>query len=231
VISLWLLQEKASIRKLCTVMLAMVGALLVISGRGPWGEGATVSGVRGYVLVVASMAVFSLKEVLFKRFFPSLALSPTPFTDAMLCVGIIGIGSVAILFPSLALLDVTGVETFEWPPAEVIPSYFAVAILMALYQTCVLAAIALTSPTFVAMGSCLAIPAAMTWDFLAYSHVESLLSLTGITLIVLAFLLLVLFSRGGDRHLRAHCLSVLCYCVPDPPAAQDGTKAAPAEMV
>ena len=43
--------------------------------------------------------------------------------------------------------------------------YGVVAVLMALYQACLLAAIALTSPTFVALGTMLAVPVSMFVDY------------------------------------------------------------------
>ena len=107
VFSLLILQEKASYPKFAAVLLAMGGVGLVITGRQSslhWIEGES-SSMYGYILVTISTTVFSLKEVLFKRFFPSLALSPTPITDAMLCVGIIGVGSIIFLFPTLWMLD------------------------------------------------------------------------------------------------------------------------------
>ena len=47
-------------------------------------------------------------KVLFKNFFPSLALSPTPLTDAVLCVGLIGLWCSLALIPFLTLLNFTG---------------------------------------------------------------------------------------------------------------------------
>jgi len=216
--SIPLLGERVSKYKLAAVVLAVCGVWLVAMGRQDETDGAD-AGVAaaedasrhdswGYVLVTVSTTIFSLKEVLFKRLFPSVALSPTPLTDAMLCVGIIGLGSVVFLPPTLWVLDAAGIESFTWPSADVVRNYGVVAVGMALYQTCILAAIALTSPTFVATASILAIPGAMAWDYLALGYVESALSFGGIGVITAAFVLLVFFSHGGEHALKEAVLSL-----------------------
>ena len=43
---------------------------------------------------------------------------------------------------------------------------------MAAYQACLLASIALTSPTFVAMGTMLAIPGSIAYDFVLKGYLE-----------------------------------------------------------
>lgn len=207
--SIPLLQESMSHYKLAAVVLAVFGVLLVAVGRETEGlSNSKAWDASGYVLVTISTVIFSLKEVLFKRFFPSLSLSPMPLTDAMLCVGIIGVGSIVCLPVALLLLHLTGIETFVLPPAGLLWKYGLVAITMALYETCVLAAIALTSPTFVATGSILAIPGAMLWDYIELRHVESASSLGGIGVITVAFVLLVFFSHGGEHILKDFCLKV-----------------------
>ena len=100
--------------------------------------------------------------MLFKRHFASVSISLTPFTDALLVVGLIGAISAVTLVPLTLFLDATGIEPFETPSAELMRGYGVVALLMATYQACLLAAIALTSPTFVAMGTMLAVPAPCT---------------------------------------------------------------------
>ncbi|KAL1495771.1 hypothetical protein AB1Y20_016633 [Prymnesium parvum] len=203
--SIPLLNESLSYYKLAVVLLALFGALLVANGRLEDISRASTYATWdawGYVLVTISTIIFSLKEVLFKRFFPSLSLSPTPLTDAMLCVGIIGVGSIIFLPVSLFALHITGIETFVLPPIHLLWSYGLVALTMAMYQTCVLCAIALTSPTFVSTGSILGIPGAMVWDYLELGHVESFLSVCGIGVITVAFVLLVVFSHGGEQDVK-----------------------------
>ena len=57
------------------------------------------------------------------------------------------------------------------PTPELIRGYGLVAVMMASYQACLLAAIALTSPTFVAMGTMLAVPASILFDFTLKEYV------------------------------------------------------------
>merc|ERR1719240_1219560 len=126
---------------------------------------------------------------MFKKYFASVSISLTPFTDALPVVGLIGLGSCVTLVPLTALLDLSGIEAFEMPTPELARSYGMVAVLMAMYQACLLAAIALTSPTFVAMGTMLAVPAAIGFDFVLKGYVVPLVALLGIAAILAAFAL------------------------------------------
>lgn len=75
-----------------------------------------------------------MKEVLYKRCFPRSHRSPTPVTDACLCVGLIGALSAIVMVPWLVFCDWIGLETFEWPPVVLVRNYSVVALMMALQQ-------------------------------------------------------------------------------------------------
>ena len=141
-------------------------------------------------------------QVLFKSLFASVSVSLTPFTDSLLVVGIIGVGSAVTLLPITFILDYTGVEHFVMPPEGVLRSYGIVAMLMAVYQTCLLAAIALTTPTFVATGSMITVPASMFFDYFMHGYVVPPLSQLGIIGIVGAFGLLFV-SPAIDSYAKA----------------------------
>jgi len=70
-----------------------------------------------------------------------------------------------------------------------------VAVLMATYQACLLAAIALTSPTFVALGTMLAVPTSIAYDFAFKGYVVPSVALGGIVAIIISFATLVFADR------------------------------------
>jgi len=160
VFSLCLLGEMLSPAKCGAVLFALLGASAVAFA---WTGGAAQSASSwvGFWMVLASAAFFALKEVLYKRFFPRSFCSPLPVTDACLCVGLIGALSAVAMVPWLAFCHLAGLEDFEWPPLQLALSYAAVALLMALQQTFVLAGVALTSPTIITISTIMTIPASM----------------------------------------------------------------------
>ena len=92
--------------------------------------------------------------------------------------------------------------------------YAMVALLMATYQACLLASIALTSPTFVAMGTMLAIPGSIAFDFVIKGYLISAISLAGICLILLAFFGLA-FSQEADDLLGVARQKAMRSCEPN----------------
>jgi len=199
VFSVPILQESLSLTKTVAVLGALVATTMVAQGTRYDPESITGGerGLQGVLTVLASATIYSLKEVFFKRVFPSVSVSLTPFTDSLLVVAIIGVASVLTMVPMIALLDYSGFEPFVMPPPEVARSYGVVALLMAVYQACLLAAIALTTPTFVAMGTMLTVPISMLYDFFARGYVVPTLSQLGIVGIVAAFAVLI-FSEQVD---------------------------------
>jgi len=199
VFSVPILQESLSLTKTVAVLGALVATTMVAQGTRYDPESITGGerGLQGVLTVLASATIYSLKEVFFKRVFPSVSVSLTPFTDSLLVVAIIGVASVLTMVPMIVLLDYSGFEPFVMPPPEVARSYGVVALLMAVYQACLLAAIALTTPTFVAMGTMLTVPISMLYDFFARGYVVPTLSQLGIVGIVAAFAVLI-FSEQVD---------------------------------
>jgi len=205
--SIPLLGEKPSVTKSAAVVIAGIAATAVAQGATTSGD--PTRGILGASIVLLSATIYSLKEVLFKRFFASVSVSLTPFTDSLLVVAIIGIGSAVVLVPSVVVLHYSGIESFELPTVELARSYGVVACLMAVYQACLLAAIALTSPTFVAMGSMLTVPASMMYDYIVRGYVVPPLSQLGIVGVIIAFGMLF-FSGTMDSGIEAIC----CCCCP-----------------
>ena len=211
VFSIPLLHEPVSLTKAVAVLGALAATSIVARGTNYESASEGDRAQLGALIVFASAAIYSLKEVLFKRAFASVSVSLTPFTDSLLVVAIIGLASVVSLVPISMLLHYTGIETFAIPPPELAKAYAMVAILMGVYQACSLAAIALTSPTFVAMGSMFTVPASMLYDYAVRGYVVPPLSRVGILGIVLAFALLTMASQT-DSLGGALCRSTLRRC-------------------
>jgi len=231
VFSIPLLRERPSVTKTGAVLLAMAGTTIVTLGTASSGaavasDGAEASAkegaVVGNVLVLLSASLFALKEVLFKRHFPSISISLTPFTDALLVVSLIGVISAVTLLPLTYLLDATGIETFVMPTPELMRSYALVAACMASYQACLLAAIALTSPTYVAMGTMLAVPASIGFDFVLKAYVVPPVALLGILALLAAFALLIFAERIEPQLCRARA-DAMRSCGPRKPLADGHT--------
>jgi len=238
--SIPLLAEPPSVMKLCAVLLAMVGTSVVTLGTAGDADATAAvdadgpdvttreGAIFGSGLVLLSAAFFALKEVLFKKHFASVTISLTPFTDALLVVGLIGTVSLVTLCPLAYTLHATGIETFEMPTPELVRGYGLVAVLMATYQACLLAAIALTSPTFAAMGTMLAVPASIAVDFLLKGYLVPPMAFLGILAIVLAFFSLFFADRFDDALHRAKN-TALKSCTTPPKAI--GAGATPASKV
>lgn len=188
VFSLCLLGEQLSPAKCGAVLFALFGASAVALSQGGRDDEVTSSWI-GFWMVLFSAAFFALKEVLYKRFFPRSFCSPLPVTDACLCVGLIGACTAVICVPWLSFCDWVGLEHFELPPLLLARNYAAVALLMALQQTFVLAGVALTSPTIITISTIMTIPASMVWDFLLSGYLLPPTAIAGALCIVGAFLL------------------------------------------
>lgn len=229
--SIPLLKERPSVTKSAAVLIAMVGTSIVTLGStnilGPEAVAGAESkeGVLlGNGLVIISACCFALKEVLFKQHFASVSISLTPLTDALLVVGLIGLGSLITLVPMTVFMDASGIEEFEMPSPELARSYAIVAVLMAAYQACLLASIALTSPTFVAMGTMLAIPGSIAYDFVLKGYLVSAVAFAGICLILAAFAVLS-FANQIDDLLGIARRKALRSCEPNRPPSSDGKTA------
>jgi len=127
-----------------------------------------------------------------------------------MCVAIIGTWCSLMLPVWLLLLHVTHVEPFEWPPPDAARGYALVAAMMGAYQVLLFAAIAITSPTFVAVGQLLVPPLSMAYDFLFSGYALSPLGLMGAFTVVVA---LGVMLSSDQIDARAHpFLRRLCRC-------------------
>ena len=197
-LSLWLLRERLSCSKSIAVLVALAGVLCITSAKQGAASGSPNS-FGGDVLVLGSAALYAFKEVLYKRCF-GMSGSRTPLADAALANGLIGAWG-AITTPLwLALLDATGCEVFEWPPAELAPGYAVAAAASALFQACLFAAVALTSPTFVALATLLVAPASYLADWASHDYQLPPVALGG-TWAVMGAIVVMLRAEWLDARL------------------------------
>lgn len=132
---------------------------------------------------------------------PAPSSSLTPVEDAALCVSLIGMWGLFTAPLWLALLHVSGVETFSLPPWALARGYIAVGLLMSVYQLMLFSAIALTSPTFVAVGQLLVAPISMVWDVVELQYALPPAALLG-TVAIVAALALVIVAARSDAAMR-----------------------------
>jgi drug/metabolite transporter (DMT)-like permease len=237
VFSLPLLKEEyLSASKSLGVLLALGGVLLVVLSKKREGSPDAVPHAGlGEILVFASAAIYALKEVLYKRWMsptpPSSSAdgsvqqaaaaaassppppSPTPVADAALCVSLIGTWCVLSAPIWLLLLHLSGIEPFEMPPWHLARGYLIVAFMMMVYQVQLFAAIAITSPTFVAVGQLLVAPISMLIDLIdPKTHYTlpppALIGTCGI----IGALALVIYARAGDAAMREALERVREWC-------------------
>uniref|UniRef100_A0A6U7P2G0 EamA domain-containing protein n=1 Tax=Haptolina brevifila TaxID=156173 RepID=A0A6U7P2G0_9EUKA len=210
VFSIPILREHFSCAKVCAVLLAFAGVMTVITatsdGANDAGGGANVEGraVFGGMLVFASAATYALKEVMYKRLLSCGRSSPSPVIDAGLCVALIGAWTAVTSPLWLYILDASGVEAFELPPPPLRSGYMLVALFMGLYQVLLFAAIALTSPMFVAVGQLLVSPVSMLWDLIELHYRLPFVGVLG-TVAIMVALLLVLLASDLDALLLSLC--------------------------
>ena len=101
----------------------------------------------------------------------------------------------------LLLLHASGLETFVLPPWSLARGYLAVGAISMAFQVLLFAAIALTSPTFVAVGQLLVAPLSMAMDMLSLHYALPPPALLG-TAAILAAILLVVYAPNADAAMR-----------------------------
>jgi len=197
--SIPLLSERVSFGKSAAVVLAVFGVLGVIFSKKPKGslDDKPNAGV-GELLVVLSAAFYALKEVLYKLWFPNCTSSRTPVSDAAVCVSVVGAWCTLMLPLWVLLLHSTQIELFEWPPADVARGYAIVALMMSGFQVLLFAAIAVTSPTFAAVGQLMVPPLSMLWDYVAFRFALSPLGICGSFMVIIAILFMLQNERVDE---------------------------------
>ena len=123
----------------------------------------------GYLMCTVSMILYSLYEVLYKKW-GSHSADPVPLMNAVRFLGLVGISSLVFCSPFLLLLDITGTEKFEAPSGEEWRLLAIVGFLDTVFNLLLLFAIMLSSPLFTSVGCLLVLPASVLWDFWAHDY-------------------------------------------------------------
>ena len=141
----------------------------------------------GYFLVVLSTIIYSLYEVLYKRF----ATSPkdtAPIVNTIRILGLIGIWYIILVAPFLIIAHFTGLERFELPSLNVALEILLNSVLDSFSNILILIGIVLSSPLFISMGALLALPTSMLADYIFHNILMSYLSILGSVFILMGFL-------------------------------------------
>ena len=141
----------------------------------------------GYFLVILSTILYSLYEVLYKRF----ATNPkdtAPILNTVRMLGLIGIWYIIIIAPFIIIAHFTGLEKFELPSLDIALLILLNSVLDCFSNILILIGIVLSSPLFISMGALLALPTSMLADFIFHNILMSYLSILGSVLILMGFL-------------------------------------------
>jgi len=209
VLSVFLLKEHVSLPKIIAVLFCGGGVVLEAfapTSSDDQGE----SDVIGVLIVLLSMFLFSVYEVVFKKFeegghednsINTNSVQPqNPSTvnasDALIILSLIGLWN-CILVPILVIIwNFAGWETFEWPPsAAVWGQIIANGALDGMYNCALLVGITVSSPLFMSMGCLLSIPISIFIDVLRKQFIVSGFSIGGSLCIVIGFVLLSLSQQ------------------------------------
>ena len=141
----------------------------------------------GYILVIVSTILYSLYEVLYKRF-ATKKDDTAPIMNTIRLLGLIGIWYIIIVAPFIVIAHFTGLERFELPSINVALVILLSSTLDAISNILILLGIILSSPLFVSMGALLALPSSALADFLVHGEVMNTWSMIGAMLIILGFI-------------------------------------------
>lgn len=136
-------------------MLALGGACAIALTHDGNAPGTAAQAVIGDVYVVGSAAGYALKMVFFKRWFPAMGDA----ADSWAIVGAMGAVNLLAVPVLLFVFDRVGAEHFAMPSARDAQVLALVAAFTMLAELALVAAIGASSPTFVAVGCLLVMPA------------------------------------------------------------------------
>lgn len=197
-ISVLVLNEKASIPKLASVIVSCVGAALIA------GQDKGESSVMGDGVCLVSAILFGLCSVLLKKFAPEEGALNMP-----MFFGFLGLFHTIICIPLLFLLHSLGIETYEPPSDKLLAFLTANAVFGTVLSNVLWAkAIVLTSPLIVNLGTSTSIPLSFLADYLnphANPPNMEFEYLLGAVLVTGSFVLVSFLEAAGEEAAARPC--------------------------
>lgn len=117
-------------------------------------------------------------------------------------MGVMGIGTITLLWPVILLLHATGAEPFALPSAYKAKQLAMAALLDAVYEAALLFGLATTSPVWMSVATILVVPASLLADWVLHSASVSPQAAGGLVLIIVGFACLQVTDFGA---LQAAC--------------------------
>eukprot|EP01119_Soliformovum_irregulare_P014045 TRINITY_DN379_c0_g3_i2.p1 TRINITY_DN379_c0_g3~~TRINITY_DN379_c0_g3_i2.p1 ORF type:complete len:367 (+),score=67.46 TRINITY_DN379_c0_g3_i2:99-1103(+) len=172
-----ILREPASIGKLASVIISIVGIILIglssdasdhITGGG--------SSILGYISVTLCAISSSLYMVLCKKHLDSNLNSGEessaaaskgrwgPLFDSLLFLGFSGVVTFSVFWIGIPFMHIFGIEPFEMPPGYAFNSIILNGFFDVIMSASVILTVMLTSPLFNSIGTLLSIPLALIVD-------------------------------------------------------------------
>ena len=156
--------DRFSLTKLLAVCFSFGGMVLVglSDSSDPGSPDASVAdALVGDLLALISACTYASYAILMKRMIPDERR-----VSVFMFFGFLGLFSLLLMWPVFVILDLSGVEPFEWPPLAVLPALLFNALVGTVVSDLFwLAAVLLTSPLVTTLGTSLSVPVAMVLDY------------------------------------------------------------------
>jgi len=203
------LGERVSIIKSFAILFCICGTVMISFGdvgTTQQSQGASYPlGWLGDIICGISAVIFAAYSVHYKFYLnkfkePGMSL-------VALYISTLGLFNLLFYWPVILVLNVSGLEIFEWPSLQDLPFFALMQLLVFVLDIVIWIGIPLTSPLFIALANVLAIPCAVVVDYtvsVLQNQLTSLqpLKLGGIALIILGFGALELRIPFLDSHCK-----------------------------
>ncbi|ORX93291.1 hypothetical protein K493DRAFT_338354 [Basidiobolus meristosporus CBS 931.73] len=184
--STWLLKEEVSRYKVLAVFLSITGVVIIsldLSGTPDVNTGES-STLIGDIIACVCASLIGLYEVLYKKY---AVPKQTSISFANFFTGIIGTITFLCFWIPIPIFHFLNIELFALPDWKTGLFLLANASMGLIYNACFMIVIALTSPTFAAVGVMLTIPVVAVTDMLVTSTPISLAYVLGGVCIFVGF--------------------------------------------
>ncbi|KAK9722091.1 hypothetical protein K7432_002938 [Basidiobolus ranarum] len=202
VFSTWLLKEELNKIKILAVFLSITGVLMIsldLSGTPDVNTGEN-STLLGDIIACICASLIGFYEVLYKKY---AVPKETSISFANFFTGIIGGITFFCFWIPIPIFHYLEIESFALPDSTTVIFLLANASMGLIYNACFMIVIALTSPTFAAVGVMLTIPVVAVTDMLVTSTPISLAYVLGGVCIFIGFgVLLSAESSSSNKHVN-----------------------------